>query len=153
MNGRLLLRLGALFHDVGKAATQTIDPEGRIRFLGHEKAGADLTGRILRRLSLSNEAIAIVKKIVAGHMRPLHLANSGGHLSRRAVYRYFRATAASGINIALLSLADHLATYNGTGPEKQWHKGAKRRCRRRDNRHKHFARCKDERPFARHAFG
>ncbi len=120
MNGRLLLRLGALFHDVGKAATQTIDPEGRIRFLGHEKAGADLTGRILRRLSLSNEAIAIVKKIVAGHMRPLHLANSGGHLSRRAVYRYFRATAASGINIALLSLADHLATYNGTGPEKQW---------------------------------
>ncbi len=120
VNGRLLLRLGALFHDVGKAETQTIDPEGRIRFLGHEKAGADLTGRILRRLSLSNEAIATVKKIVAGHMRPLHLANSGGQLSRRAVYRYFRATSVSGVNIALLSLADHLATYNGTGPEKQW---------------------------------
>jgi len=120
VNGRLLLRLGALFHDVGKAETQTIEPGGRIRFLGHEKAGADLTGRVLRRLSLSNEAIATVKKIVAGHMRPLHLANSGGKLSRRAVYRYFRATAVSGINIALLSLADHLATYNGTGPDEQW---------------------------------
>ncbi|MCA9943314.1 MAG: hypothetical protein KC449_07525 [Anaerolineales bacterium] len=61
-----------------------------------------------------------VKKIVAGHMRPLHLANSGGKLSRRAVYRYFRATAVAGTDIALLSLADHLATYNGTGPEETW---------------------------------
>jgi putative nucleotidyltransferase with HDIG domain len=124
INGRTLLRLGALFHDVGKAQTQTIEPDGaaggRIRFLGHEKAGAFLTGQVLRRLCLSNEAIAHVKKIVAGHMRPLHLANSGGKLSRRAVYRYFRATTVAGIDIALLSLADHLATYNGTGPEKQW---------------------------------
>ncbi|MCA9943315.1 MAG: HDIG domain-containing protein [Anaerolineales bacterium] len=49
VNGRMLLRLGALFHDVGKAQTQTIEEDGRIRFLGHEKAGADLTGRVLRR--------------------------------------------------------------------------------------------------------
>jgi putative nucleotidyltransferase with HDIG domain len=121
INGRTLLRLGALFHDVGKAQTQTIDEEGRIRFLGHEKTGASLAALVLRRLNLSNEAIARVKKIVAGHMRPLHLANSGGKLSRRTIYRYFRATAESGINIALLSLADHLATYDGTGPIKQWH--------------------------------
>ncbi|MBK7894031.1 MAG: HDIG domain-containing protein [Anaerolineaceae bacterium] len=119
VNGRTLLRFGALFHDIGKAATQTIDGE-RIRFLGHEQAGATLTGQLLRRLAFSNEAVGQVKKIVAGHMRPLHLANSGGKLSRRAVYRYFRETAVSGINIALLSLADHLATYNGTGPEPQW---------------------------------
>ncbi len=124
VNGRLLLRLGALFHDVGKAQTQTIEmDEGmgqRIRFLGHEQVGADLTGQILHRLCLSNEAVAVVKKIVAGHMRPLHLANSGSSPSRRAVFRYFRASAAAGISIALLSLADHLATYNGTGPDKAW---------------------------------
>ena len=120
VNGRTLLRLGALFHDVGKAETKTIESDDRIRFLGHDKVGAKLTGTVLRRFSLSNQAIAQVKKIVAGHMRPLHLANSGGKLSRRAVHRYFRATAAAGIDIALLSLADHLATYNGTGPEKQW---------------------------------
>ncbi|MBK8902899.1 MAG: HDIG domain-containing protein [Anaerolineaceae bacterium] len=124
VNGRLLLRLGALFHDVGKAQTQSIEPDGaggqRIRFLAHEQVGADLTGQILHRLCLSNEAVALVKKMVAGHMRPLHLANSGGNPSRRAVYRYFRATAAAGINITLLSLADHLATYNGTGPDDQW---------------------------------
>ena len=119
VNGRTLLHLGALFHDIGKAATQTFEGE-RIRFVGHEKAGADLTGPLLRRLAFSNEAIARVKKMVAGHMRPLHLANSEGKLSRRAVYRYFRATGVSGVNIALLSLADHLATHNGTGPDVQW---------------------------------
>lgn len=120
VNGRTLLRLGALFHDIGKAKTQTIEEDGRIRFLGHDKAGADLSGQILRRLTFSNEAIGHVKKIVAGHMRPLHLAKSGGNLSRRAVYRYFRATTGSGVSIALLSLADHLATYDGTGPDEQW---------------------------------
>ncbi|MCA9953075.1 MAG: HDIG domain-containing protein [Anaerolineales bacterium] len=124
VNGRLLLHLGALFHDVGKAPTQTIEPDAesgqRIRFLQHEQVGADMTGQILHRLCLSNEAVAFVKKIVAGHMRPLHLANSGGRPSRRAVFRYFRATATAGVSIALLSLADHLATYNGTGPAKQW---------------------------------
>ena len=119
VNGRTLLRLGALFHDVGKASTQTFEGE-RIRFLGHEEAGADLTGQLLRRLTFSNEAIAQVKRIVAGHMRPLHLANGGGKLTRRAVYRYFKATGASGVNIALLALADHLATYDGTGPDPQW---------------------------------
>ncbi|MCP4416020.1 MAG: HDIG domain-containing protein [Chloroflexi bacterium] len=120
LNGRTLLRIGALFHDVGKAQTQTIEENDRIRFLGHEQAGAKLTGRVLRRLCLSNEAIAHVKRIVAGHMRPLHLANSGHKLSRRAVFRYFRNTAVAGVDIAILSLADHLATYNGTGPERQW---------------------------------
>ena len=120
INGRTLLRLGALFHDVGKAQTQTIEPEGRIRFLGHEQVGAELTGKLLHRLCLSNQAVVQVKKIVAGHMRPLHLANSGGQLSRRTVFRYFRAVGAAGIHIVLLSLADHLATYAGTGPEAQW---------------------------------
>lgn len=124
LNGRLLLRLGALFHDVGKAHTQTVEPDEamgqRIRFLGHDQVGADLTGEILHRFCLSNEAAAVVKKMVAGHMRPLQLANSGGNPSRRVVFRYFRDTAAAGIGIALLALADHLATYNGPGPDRPW---------------------------------
>ena len=120
IDGRTLLRLGALFHDIGKAETQTVEPDDRIRFLGHEQAGAKLTGSVLHRLCLSNQAVAHVKKIVAGHMRPLHLANSGQAVSRRAVFRYFRDTAVAGVDIAVLSLADHLATYNGTGPQPRW---------------------------------
>ena len=123
LDGRAALRLGALFHDVGKAATAHEDGEGRIRFLGHEKEGARLASRRLRDLRLSNEAVGYVRAIVAGHMRPLHLAQSlreQGRVSRRAVFRYFRDTGEAGLDIALLSLADHLATYDGEGPRARW---------------------------------
>lgn len=120
-NGRLLLRLGALFHDVGKADTRTVDENGRVRFLGHDQVGAKLTATRLRRLCLSNKAIAHVQRTVANHMRPLLLANSQqGTPSRRAVYRFFRASGASGVDVCLLALADHLATYDGAGPLDVW---------------------------------
>ena len=120
VNGRTLLRLGALFHDVGKKETQTVADDGRIRFLGHDKTGAKLTARRLRRLTMSNQAITHVKQIVAGHMRPLLLANNEKTPSRRAVFRYFRDTQEAGLDICLLSLADHLATYDGVGEMVQW---------------------------------
>ena len=121
VKGLDLLRLSAVFHDVGKSQTQT-EADGRIRFLGHDKVGAAIASRRLRQLALSNEAINHVKQTVTGHMRPLWLAdNQGGKPSRRAVYRYFRDIKTAGLDVALLSLADHLATYNGVGDEEQWH--------------------------------
>ena len=119
IKGRLLLRLGALFHDVGKPATQTMEENGRIRFLGHETVGAELAEGRMRQLAFSNEAIDHVRLLVSGHMRPLNLAQ-GGSLSRRAVYRYFRQTRLAGLDIAVLSLADHLATYDGPGEAEAW---------------------------------
>lgn len=124
LDGYALLRLAALFHDVGKAGVAVEEADGRIRFLGHEKEGAKLAGMRLHALRLSNEAVAHVKSIVGGHMRPLFLAQvlrKDGRISRRSVYRYFRDTGASGLDIALLSIADHLATYNGQGPSPAWH--------------------------------
>lgn len=120
LSGVLLLRLGALFHDVGKGEIQTTDPDGRIRFLGHDKIGARLAARRLRALRLSNEAVHHVQRIVAGHMRPLFL-NQTEKVTRRAIYRFFRDTGAAGLDIGLLSLADHLATYDGPGEQSQWH--------------------------------
>ena len=120
LNGRLLLRLAGMFHDVGKKATQTIDENGRIRFLGHDKVGADIAAARLRTLSFSNQAIKQVETAVNGHMRPLQLAQTGKQPSRRAVYRYFRATQETGLDIGLLSLADHLATFGGVGDVAQW---------------------------------
>ena len=119
-SGRLLLRWGALLHDVGKPATQTIDEAGRIRFLGHDDTGAALTTTLLNRLRFSSEAVRRVRDTVAGHMRPLYLAKEGHPPSRRTVYRYYRALHAAGIDVALLSLADHLATYGGPGPDESW---------------------------------
>jgi putative nucleotidyltransferase with HDIG domain len=119
LNGRLLLRLGALFHDVGKANTQEIAPDGRIRFYGHDKVGANITGQELVRLRLSKEAVRHVKKIVAGHMRPFYLANDRA-ISRRAIYRFFRDTGTAGLDICLLALADHLATKEGEADDHEW---------------------------------
>lgn len=120
LDGRVLLRFGALFHDAGKKATQTIAEDGRIRFLGHETVGAEMANGRLRQLTFSNQAIKHVETIVAGHMRPLLLAATGGLPSRRAIYRYFQATQTAGLDIGLLSLADHLGTYGGPGPTAVW---------------------------------
>jgi putative nucleotidyltransferase with HDIG domain len=121
INGRQILFLGALFHDVGKSETQAIEPDGRIQFLDHENVGAQITSSRLRNLAMSNEAIRDVTAIVSGHMRPLHLSISD-HLSRRAIYRFYRHTGAMGLDICLLSLADYLAIYQGMGDNTHWQK-------------------------------
>ncbi len=121
LNGHLLLRLDGLFHDVGKKDTQTIAESGRIRFLGHDKIGAELSAKRLRQMTFSNKVVKQVETAVNSHMRPLQLAQNGKRPSRRAIYRYFRATEETGLDIGLLSLADHLATYGGVGDEIAWH--------------------------------
>ena len=116
VDGRTILQLGALFHDVGKADTLSIDENGQIRFYNHAQIGAEIAGNRLRFLCMSNEAVSQVMRMVAGHMRPLFLLDSqGANLSRRAVYRFFRTTGINGVDVCLLALADHLATYNGPG--------------------------------------
>lgn len=120
MNSRRLLSWGALLHDIGKAETQTVEPDGRIRFLGHDEIGAAAAARRLSRLAFSNEAVMYVRQIVAGHMRPLYLANDPKPPSRRAIFRFFKSFPAAGLDIPLLALADHLATYNGVGDGTTW---------------------------------
>jgi len=119
VSGRLVLRLGAVLHDVGKSEAQTIDEDGRIRFYGHDDLGAKMTSYRLRRLHFSREVVEYVSLIVRGHMWPLHLADQGS-VSRRAVYRFFRRSRETGIDIGLLSLADHLATHEGSGVGDNW---------------------------------
>lgn len=65
----LFVALGALFHDIGKPATFMHDANGRIRFFGHEEAGAKMTGEILRRLKFPQRDIDIVVPLVRHHMR------------------------------------------------------------------------------------
>ena len=64
----LELVLSVLFHDIGKPVTRTIDDDGRIRFNGHDKAGAEMSERILRGLRYSNAVIAQVGEAVRKHM-------------------------------------------------------------------------------------
>jgi poly(A) polymerase len=119
LNGLDLLRFGALFHDAGKAETQERDEQGRIRFFGHAERGAHLAAHRLRQLRFSNEAIRHVERIVATHMRPLLLAREN-KVTRRAVFRFFRAAGSAGLDTGLLALADHLATHAGPDAHGSW---------------------------------
>ncbi len=110
LTGWHLLRWGALWHDAGKAATQTTE-DGKIRFLGHDHAGAQLAKKRLKALKFSREGRDLIAGMANGHMRPLLLANEKS-VSRRAIYRFYRACGEAGLDICLLALADHLATYD-----------------------------------------
>jgi putative nucleotidyltransferase with HDIG domain len=114
-NVRAALMLAALLHDVGKSSTRTVDADGRIRFLTHEAAGADMAEARLTELRLSGDEIKRVRTIIANHMRPRHLSKPGA-VSPRAIYRFFRDTGAAGVDIVLLSLADFLGKQGGEPP-------------------------------------
>jgi poly(A) polymerase len=64
----LTLVLGVLLHDIAKPATFAVDEDGRIRFNGHDKLGAEMAGEILRRMKFSNEVIEAVQPVVEHHM-------------------------------------------------------------------------------------
>ena len=63
------LVFAVLLHDIGKPSTFSLDPaEGRIRFSGHDKVGAEMTLAIMERLRFSREAIDTAVQSVANHM-------------------------------------------------------------------------------------
>ncbi|HYN89352.1 MAG TPA: HD domain-containing protein, partial [Ardenticatenaceae bacterium] len=101
----LLLKLAALLHDVGKPPTRSVGEDGRIHFYRHDSAGARLVEALLRRLKMPANSVAWVSRIVAAHLRPLHLSSRESP-RRRSLYRYFQASGAAGPDVALLSIAD-----------------------------------------------
>jgi len=65
---RLALRLGALFHDIAKPVTFTLDEKGIGHFYGHELKGKDMCEYILKRLRYDNDTIKKVSNLVYDHM-------------------------------------------------------------------------------------
>ena len=64
----LVLRLAALFHDVGKPSTATADGA----FPGHEVVGARLARGALERLRFSQKEIEPVVELIRLHLRPVY---------------------------------------------------------------------------------
>lgn len=64
----LPLVLSVLFHDIGKPPTSTVDEEGRIRFNGHDRVGAEMTEQIMERLRFSRAEIDATVEAVRQHM-------------------------------------------------------------------------------------
>ena len=108
------LKLACLLHDVAKPETKTVQPNGRVRFLGHPVRGADTARAVLRRLRASGKAQEAVAVMVEQHLRPSQLAQKGEMPTARAVYRYYRDLQDVAIDTLYLSMADYLAA---RGPE------------------------------------
>lgn len=65
----LALALACLMHDIAKPQTRSVDENGRIRFLTHERVGEVVAQALLRRLRFSSEMCQIVPKLIRHHMR------------------------------------------------------------------------------------
>ena len=103
------LRITALLHDMAKAATRGVTPEGRVTFIGHDQMGADMADGLMRHLRTSNRLRDFVvhgvrQHLVLGfmvHRQPLSLAQQD---------RYLRRVAPDPVEAIVLSVADRLAT-------------------------------------------
>jgi poly(A) polymerase len=82
-----LLRLAALFHDVGKPKTRSFGPRGTVMFHHHEVVGARMTRDRMRALRYSGDDIDTVSRLVDLHLR-FHTYRMGWTDS--AVRRYVR---------------------------------------------------------------
>jgi hypothetical protein len=122
-SARALLFFAALYHDVAKPLTKTVEAGGRTRFLGHDDQGASLVMERGAALRLSGDELERLKTIVRNHMR-IHFHTSrkllGNDPSRKAIYRFFRDCGEAGVDLVLLAMADFRATYEQTLKQDDW---------------------------------
>ena len=123
---RGLLFLAALYHDVSKPDTRTVDENGRIRFLGHDVAGAEVAARRARSLNLSNDEVERLGAIILHHMRfhyhVSRMERDGKEPSRKSIYRFFRDAGEAGVDLILLGLADQRGTRGHLLTQDMWSK-------------------------------
>ena len=82
-----IVRLAALFHDVGKPKTRSFGPQGKVSFHHHEVVGARMTRERMQALRYPSEDIDAVSRLVELHLR-FHTYKMGWTDS--AVRRYVR---------------------------------------------------------------
>lgn len=103
------LRFGALLHDIAKPPTREVLGDGRVTFIGHDAAGAELSRQILTRWKASERLRAHVAALTRHHLRLGFLVHEQP-LSRRTVYRYLTACEPVQADVTLLTICDRLAT-------------------------------------------
>ncbi|HET9738746.1 MAG TPA: HD domain-containing protein [Solirubrobacteraceae bacterium] len=103
------MRFAALLHDAAKPQTREIRADGRVTFVGHDSAGADLARAVLRRLRASQRLVDYVAALTLHHLRLGFLVRERP-LDRRTLWRYLRATAPYSADVTVFTVADRLAT-------------------------------------------
>jgi poly(A) polymerase len=108
---KILLKWAALLHDVGKPLTRTVDPTGKVRFLGHEKVGGALVRDVCARLRMSSQDRSYVTLVVQKHLLPLFLfdAYQRRSLTSRGMVRFVRKYQDDIMGLLIHSVADQRA--------------------------------------------
>ena len=121
---RAALFFAALYHDVRKPATRTVELGGRIRFHDHDIKGAVITEERARAFNLSNDEVERIQLIVRHHMRfhffTSRLEGEKKEPSRKAIYHFFRDAREAGVDLVLLGLADLRGTQGPTLTQQTW---------------------------------
>jgi tRNA nucleotidyltransferase (CCA-adding enzyme) len=73
----LILRWSAVFHDIGKPHTLSVDPDGSRHFYSHETVSEDLSKKRMKDLRFSTDDSHSIARIVRHHMRPLDCGAPG----------------------------------------------------------------------------
>lgn len=73
----LILRWSAIFHDIGKPHTLSVDPDGSRHFYSHETVSEDLSKKRMKELRFSTDDSRSIALIVRHHMRPLDCGAPG----------------------------------------------------------------------------
>lgn len=107
------LRFGALLHDIAKPQTRS-EQRGFVGFRGHDQLGAEVIGRICRRLRASRRLTSHLQGLARHHLR-LGFLIPERPLPARRVHDYLRVTDPVGVDVTLLTIADRLAA-RGAGP-------------------------------------
>lgn len=100
----LIVRLAALFHDIGKPATRRLEPGGVVSFYHHDVVGAKLVKKRLRELRFDNETISAVSRLVELHLR--FFGYTEGAWTDSAVRRYVRDAGDQLERLHILTRAD-----------------------------------------------
>lgn len=113
-----VLKVSALFHDIGKPQVQERRQRpARYTFYHHERVGVEIFRRAARRLRFSQAQIKTVSRLITWHMRPFLLLPlfRQGELTKRALGRLVKDAGPELVAGWALALADSLA---GQGPQK-----------------------------------
>jgi poly(A) polymerase len=103
---RLEVRWSALFHDIGKVRTRSIDASGEVHFFGHAEVGARMFDKLERRQRLFNASPELrdtVRFLVLHHLRA---SQYDGKWTPSAIRRFTREMGAHLEDLLCLSRAD-----------------------------------------------
>jgi putative nucleotidyltransferase with HDIG domain len=103
--GASILKLTALFHDVGKPATRRVKEDGEATFYNHENRGASLFKSMCLRLLMGRRAVRTGTSLIRHHMRLLSLSRME-EITPRAAGRLIRHADEELPGVVLLGLAD-----------------------------------------------